>query len=275
MSKLNSHHPSKLKCKRYSPYSSIFERLRVKQVNDETKDFSCPPTPSPQIHLPNSWQPNTQDQNTRSQQRLPGFLKQLWAMLNNPVISSIQWTGINSFEIKNKDNFSKLVLPMYFKHCKYSSFSRQLHFYQFQKKGPPRASTLEWKHKYLIRGNHLSLHNIQRREKPRKRKPWQVMAADLRKTLYKYQVQIVSLKLHIQGLERDVKVGKRYYRALLKELKKVQDLLKEAEEPPKAKKTVLKDNESCLPQHSNRGASQPAPVQKDDVQDRINQGLMR
>lgn len=48
--------------------------------------------------------------------------------------SIVEWCDQgNCFIVKEKDRFSKEILPKYFKHCKFSSFVRQLNMYDFHK----------------------------------------------------------------------------------------------------------------------------------------------
>merc|ERR1719382_69240 len=86
---------------------------------------------------------------------IPRFLINLWTMLNDESINSINWSGVNSFVVTNREALSKEVLPKFFKHNRLSSFTRQLHMYQFEK--VKDKGTLEWKHVYLNCGNPSSL----------------------------------------------------------------------------------------------------------------------
>jgi len=195
-----------------------------KQESKDVENSGYPRTPSSPNQICLGSQPSSQSQDPKSRRRLPGFLQNLWTMLNNPLINSIQWTGINSFEVKDKEDFTNRVLPMYFKHSKYTSFARLLRMYQFQKSSTVRS---RWTHKFLIHGHYNSLYNIHRRKKSQKQKKWQVDAKTLRKTIQKFQVKIVSLKRQIEKLEHEIKVGKLSYQLFQSKLEEVQDLLKE------------------------------------------------
>lgn len=183
-------------------------------------------------------------------------------MLNNPCISSIQWTGINSFEVRHKDEFTKRVLPIYFKHSRYTSFARQLRLYQFDR---DVAMGSRWMHKYLVQGLYKSLYNIRRRSKPQKQTKWQGEAEVLQKTLQKYQVKIVFLKWQIQELENEIKVGRQCYQAFQSELKEVQDLLKDAVGSLGANprdKTIYKEVTARFPQYANLRTSKQDTEEK-------------
>ena len=86
---------------------------------------------------------------------VPAFLAKLWKMVDNPdtgnnknclfmffimftfhitLDSLISWTeGGNSFIIKNQSEFTKSMLPYYYKHSNMASFIRQLNMYGFHK----------------------------------------------------------------------------------------------------------------------------------------------
>ena len=66
---------------------------------------------------------------------IPGFISKLFKMLSDPTISSmISWSPDgSSFVVLNPEDFSRLVLPHFFKHNNFSSFVRQLNMYGFHK----------------------------------------------------------------------------------------------------------------------------------------------
>ena len=97
---------------------------------------------------------------------VPAFLAKLWKMVNNPDAGNtflllytfqntrqksdnlIAWgEDGNSFIIKNQSEFTKTMLPYYYKHSNMASFVRQLNMYGFHKvmsvdSGGLRVSTL-------------------------------------------------------------------------------------------------------------------------------------
>ena len=97
---------------------------------------------------------------------VPAFLAKLWKMVNNPdagktflLLYTFQYTcqksdnliawgeDGNSFIIKNQSEFTKTMLPYYYKHSNMASFVRQLNMYGFHKvmsvdSGGLRVSTL-------------------------------------------------------------------------------------------------------------------------------------
>ena len=67
--------------------------------------------------------------------RIPLFLRTLYKILEDEKYPDIiGWSySKDSFQIKQLDSFSSIVLPEYFKHKNYSSFIRQLNMYGFHK----------------------------------------------------------------------------------------------------------------------------------------------
>ncbi|KAF0699968.1 hypothetical protein As57867_009448, partial [Aphanomyces stellatus] len=62
------------------------------------------------------------------------FLKKLFTMMGATPAALGGWCDNGSaFEIRNPNEFARVMLPQYFKHCKFTSFVRQLNFYGFQK----------------------------------------------------------------------------------------------------------------------------------------------
>ncbi|KAF0699969.1 Aste57867_9486 [Aphanomyces stellatus] len=62
------------------------------------------------------------------------FLKKLFTMMGATPAALGGWCDNGTaFEIRNPKEFARVMLPQYFKHCKFTSFVRQLNFYGFQK----------------------------------------------------------------------------------------------------------------------------------------------
>jgi len=103
---------------------------------------------------------------------VPAFLAKLWKMVDNPETDLlISWTeGGNSFMIKNQAQFSRDLLPYYYKHSNMASFIRQLNMYGFHKvvgvdsgglKGD--RDEIEFAHPYFLRGQEHLLPEIKRK----------------------------------------------------------------------------------------------------------------
>lgn len=75
----------------------------------------------------------TTDKNSRPLSAVPPFLEKLYDMLSEQSLRNyISWCDDGTaILVKKVDEFSKLVLPRYFKHDKFASFLRQLNMYNF------------------------------------------------------------------------------------------------------------------------------------------------
>jgi len=64
----------------------------------------------------------------------PKFMEQLRAILDDPAnYDMIRWINVDRFAVVDPDGFATTVVPRYFKHASFSSFSRQLYAYGFHK----------------------------------------------------------------------------------------------------------------------------------------------
>ncbi|KAJ0396658.1 hypothetical protein ATCC90586_009959 [Pythium insidiosum] len=62
------------------------------------------------------------------------FLKSLRCMLDHESDAIIRWTPDGrAFEIHDLERMTESILPKYFKHAKYTSFQRQLNYFNFRK----------------------------------------------------------------------------------------------------------------------------------------------
>lgn len=104
------------------------------------------------------------------------FIKKTYTMINDcdPKIAS--WTAEgDKFVIKDPDMFAQKVIPQYFDHNKFSSFTRQLNFYKFTReqskaiKKSDNSSEIAkhqtFYHKYFQRGRPDLLKHLQRSRK--------------------------------------------------------------------------------------------------------------
>lgn len=89
------------------------------------------------------------------------FLTQLWAAVNDERCADwIRWNDAgNGFIIPAVSPFEANVLPMYYKHNRYSSFLRSLSYYSFVKVSNPDAAA-EYTHPQFRRGHPEDLSRV-------------------------------------------------------------------------------------------------------------------
>jgi heat shock transcription factor len=77
----------------------------------------------------------TMNKDKKANRNIPAFLNKLYAMVNDPQTDEfIHWNQDGtSFLVPNQLEFSKNVLPRFFKHSNFTSFIRQLNMYGFHK----------------------------------------------------------------------------------------------------------------------------------------------
>lgn len=95
---------------------------------------------------------------------VPGFLTKTHEIFNSPQYQDICCWGPNgnTINVKKIEQFSKEILPKYFKHSNYQSFVRQLNMYDFHKivQDPNNG---EFQHQYFVKDRPDLLVNIKRK----------------------------------------------------------------------------------------------------------------
>lgn len=108
---------------------------------------------------------------------IPGFVSKLYRMVDESTSNLIKWgQDGKSFVVTRPEDFSRQVLPLFFKHNNFSSFVRQLNMYGFHKvphlqQGTMAASSVgtnistiwEFSHSNFIRNHPELLLNVRRK----------------------------------------------------------------------------------------------------------------
>ena len=104
---------------------------------------------------------------------VPAFLAKLWKMVDDPSTDHlISWGALgNTFVIHDQAEFSREMLPYYYKHSNMASFVRQLNMYGFHKVVGVEAGGLksekdqemEFSHNFFMKGQELLLGQIKRK----------------------------------------------------------------------------------------------------------------
>ncbi|XP_074057842.1 heat shock factor protein 3-like isoform X1 [Macrotis lagotis] len=145
----------------------------------------------------------------------PAFLSKLWALVEDSGTDDlIRWSqNGQSFCIFDEQNFSKELLPKYFKHNNFSSFVRQLNMYGFRKVavmdsgmvGPEKNTVIEFQHLFFKQGEANLLENIKRKVPPGKMEEFKACSDDLQKIL----TEVQEIKEQQTGMDSKVESMKR------------------------------------------------------------------
>ncbi|KAG6971822.1 hypothetical protein JG688_00004278 [Phytophthora aleatoria] len=97
--------------------------------------------------------PNSQSKDGNAVPReVAPFLKSLRRMLLDESDAVLRWTPDGrAFEIHDMQEMTARVLPKYFKHCKYTSFQRQLNYFNFRKWTKSKAVVCTFSNDFFLR----------------------------------------------------------------------------------------------------------------------------
>lgn len=96
---------------------------------------------------------------------LAPFLKTLRRILEVESPDIIRWTPDGrAFEIHDMDSMMREVLPKYFKHRKYTSFQRQLNYFNFRKWTKSKASVCTFSNEFFVRDHPELAYRITRKK---------------------------------------------------------------------------------------------------------------
>nr|CCA26146.1 HSFtype DNAbinding protein putative [Albugo laibachii Nc14] len=125
--------------------------------------FSTTTQPVPVLGLsPRNGLRKKQDDKPRD---IAPFLRNLRRMLDVESPSILCWTDNGkAFEIRDMDKMMEFVLPKYFKHRKYTSFQRQLNYFNFKKWTKSKAVICTFSNEYFIRDDVKAALKISRKK---------------------------------------------------------------------------------------------------------------
>ncbi|KAL3657840.1 hypothetical protein V7S43_017218 [Phytophthora oleae] len=90
--------------------------------------------------------------NANAPREVAPFLKSLRRMLQDESDAVLRWTPDGrAFEIHDMHEMMAHVLPKYFKHCKYTSFQRQLNYFNFRKWTKSKAIVCTFSNDFFLR----------------------------------------------------------------------------------------------------------------------------
>ncbi|XP_047317257.1 heat stress transcription factor A-4a-like [Impatiens glandulifera] len=139
------------------------------------------------------------------------FLAKIYEMIEDPITDSIVSWSFNgrSFIVWNPLDFSRDLLPQYFKHNNFSSFIRQLNTYGFRKIDPEHW---EFANEEFIRGHKHLLKNIHRRKPIHSHSGSSVPLTDSERQEFVEEIEKLKQdkRLLELGLQKEVEEKKRY-----------------------------------------------------------------